>query len=466
MGILVYQLLIVASLLVTRVVARPHLLTACLIWSALTLINVFWPPLLLLQLFVIWTTYGIIVPREGPGSTPRPGSPARPPPPKPHRTVPAPAVARKPVPEVRSNLPSPPSLSSPALPSPGQEAAELAERSRLRLIADSAWKALVLRKLIGSPPATPAPADAIQQRLRDILRPILPLQTPGVAQSTVPFLPPSPSHASFLSEVLDTLKPHPALKEEIRRQLQATGDAVLLARLGFARSLPHPEACPRLLRPPVLTASQAQRAAIEWQVRVLDIPYLVHFTRAGNLVSILLHGLCSVQKAEQLGLTPQINDTQRLDGHPGAISVSIGFPNHRMFYKCRQLSGASDVWVVLLIAPDLLWDLDCAFCQRNAADHRIRGRPLAELKTAEALRGLFHRIDGLPSREEQRLQPFDPTDVQAEVLVFDTIAPGRIIGVAFDNAQTMQKFAHLRGGRSWQVFKPGQGLFGSRSNLR
>jgi hypothetical protein len=33
------------------------------------------------------------------------------------------------------------------------------------------------------------------------------------------------------------------------------------------------------------------------------------------------------------------------------------------------------------------------------------------------------------------------------VLVFDTIAPGRIIGVTFDKPQTMQQFAALRGGR-------------------
>ena len=41
---------------------------------------------------------------------------------------------------------------------------------------------------------------------------------------------------------------------------------------------------------------------------------------------------------------------------------------------------------------------------------------------------MFEEIDGLPARSEERLKSFDPTDVQAEVLVFDVIEPAYITG--------------------------------------
>lgn len=195
------------------------------------------------------------------------------------------------------------------------------------------------------------------------------------------------------------------------------------------------------------------------------IPSLMHFTRASNLESILKHGLCSVDKAGGQGIKPHINDSFRLDGHLGAISLSIAFPNHKMFYSYRQ-KEPDEEWVILIIDPKILGLKHCAFCQRNAADHRIRQLPLPTLMSADAFRGMFEVVNGVPSRQEQQLLVYDPTDPQAEILVFQTIEPEYIGGIAFDSYNVHNAYSHLLGDRKWQVFKKNTGLFGTRGFAR
>ncbi|PPA02946.1 DUF4433 domain-containing protein [Pseudomonas sp. MWU12-2312b] len=211
---------------------------------------------------------------------------------------------------------------------------------------------------------------------------------------------------------------------------------------------------------PAYPNQEIQQTAI-----TLQIPSLVHFTRASNLESILKHGLCSITKASELGITPHINDSLRLDGHLDAISISIAFPNHKMFYSYRQ-KEPGEQWVVLIIDPYILGLNNCAFSQRNAADHRIRQLPLSALMTTNAFRGMFDVVSGIPSRQEQQLKTFDPTDPQAEVLVFQTIEPKYIGGVAFDSYKVQNAYSHLLGDRKWQVFKKNTGLFGTREFAR
>ncbi|MCC8392510.1 DUF4433 domain-containing protein [Paraburkholderia sp. MMS20-SJTR3] len=192
---------------------------------------------------------------------------------------------------------------------------------------------------------------------------------------------------------------------------------------------------------------------------------LAHFTRASNLESILTHGLCSVTKAAEIGIAPNINDEQRLDGRRAGASLSIGFPNHKMFFKYRQMNP-QERWVVLGINSAVLWEKNCGFCQRNAADHRIRALPLASLTGVAAFRGMFDQLDDLPSRAEQNLQAFDPTDPQAEVLVFDVIEPQYIEAVAFDSHELKNAFSASLGDRYAEVFGAETGPFASRGYYR
>lgn len=107
--------------------------------------------------------------------------------------------------------------------------------------------------------------------------------------------------------------------------------------------------------------------------------------------------------------------------------------------------------MVLLLQPSLLWTKPCAFCCHNAADGRISSQPLPQLQNLASLSGMFNEIENFSSRQDQRLQPYDTTDVQAEVLVFDTIEPQYIFGAAFNKQEAKAAYEGLLAGRQVQL---------------
>lgn len=207
------------------------------------------------------------------------------------------------------------------------------------------------------------------------------------------------------------------------------------------------------------------RQAIQAHATAIKIPFLAHFTRVANLPSIMRHGLYPISRAAQNGIKPEANDELRLDGHKDASSLSIGFPNYKMFYKYR-LENPGVEWAVLGIEPSVLWTKDCAFCCHNAADARVSCLPPAQLKTPEAFIRMYEEIEGVQSREEQRLKPFDPTDGQAEVLVFDIIEPEFIGGAIFENSAIRDAYLEILGDRQVLVSAKNKGVFASRGYVR
>lgn len=105
-----------------------------------------------------------------------------------------------------------------------------------------------------------------------------------------------------------------------------------------------------------------------------------------------------------------------------------------MLWHKRQQYG-DKAWVFLLLKPDILWECDCAFYPTNAASAGLRHEPVENFKTADAFESMFARevikettTNGVdPITRSPDLKRFLPTDVQAEVLVFNTITPNYII---------------------------------------
>lgn len=184
---------------------------------------------------------------------------------------------------------------------------------------------------------------------------------------------------------------------------------------------------------------QNRTAQIQYVCAELDIPTLIHFTRVQNLCSILEIGLLgrSALEAQSLAQQPQYNDLQRIDGYMEAVCVSVSFPNYQMFYKYNHSSPAE--WVVLLLDKDVLWELDCAFCQENASSGAIRNIPLEHLKRPDALEGMFvdyHHI----RRQDLQIPNNYPTHPQAEVLVFESISVHYINAVHFLNSVALRRW--------------------------
>ena len=169
------------------------------------------------------------------------------------------------------------------------------------------------------------------------------------------------------------------------------------------------------------------------------ISTLIHFTRVQNLASILQHGLVSRDKVNTiLFMTiPIFNDNQRIDGSTNATCLSISFPNYMMLYPFSQ--NNQEEWVNILLDPAILWDLDCAFCQENAASNNVRSIPLSERKKFYSLENMFGEHP-LNSRQNLNIPDFYPTHPQAEVLVFEQIHPKYIQAIHFFEREALFKW--------------------------
>ena len=168
------------------------------------------------------------------------------------------------------------------------------------------------------------------------------------------------------------------------------------------------------------------------------IQNLIHFTQIQNLKNILKKGLFSREELERIGGRDYIfNDPLRIDGCKDAVCLSISFPNYKMFYPYSQNNQAT--WVILLLDSAILWELDCAFCQENAASNNVRHISICERKKASSLKSLF--LDVPPIQRKNLGIPSNyPTHPQAEVLVFNSIEPRYIKAVYFYTMEAQQKW--------------------------
>jgi hypothetical protein len=201
------------------------------------------------------------------------------------------------------------------------------------------------------------------------------------------------------------------------------------------------------------------KAKIEEFSDKIEIPYLLHFTRISNLEGILEKGLISRDAVDKLGDDVTINDEDRYDDRTNTISLSIAHPNDLMFFKYRD---DDEDWCVVALYPDVLWELDCLFCKRNAADGTMIATSDDALSTIDAFRGMYDELHGLATREEQCLKAFDPTDKQAEILAFDHVPNDYIKGVFLVNRKVKKDLKEVLGDTKTLINSPNKGVYSSR----
>lgn len=155
------------------------------------------------------------------------------------------------------------------------------------------------------------------------------------------------------------------------------------------------------------------------------ITCLMHFTRMKNLDSILARGLVPRNSLLREGFD-SFNDQLRLDG-TDAVCLSIGFPNYKMFFGIKK-DHADEKWAILLINPQALWDLDCAFCSGNAASNSVTEIPLSQRRTLAAFKSMYSDFPEKP-RSELGIPDHYPTNPQAEVLALQGVPRTYITGV-------------------------------------
>lgn len=86
-------------------------------------------------------------------------------------------------------------------------------------------------------------------------------------------------------------------------------------------------------------------------------------------------------------------------------------------------------------------------------------RPRATMQTTEAFERMF--ADEAGAREAD-LGLYDPTDVQAEIMVYDAIGPEYVQGVLFETPEDLALHRHVVAGFKAYAVGRGQALFGTR----
>ena len=169
-----------------------------------------------------------------------------------------------------------------------------------------------------------------------------------------------------------------------------------------------------------------------------EITSLTHFTRVENLNGILGEGLLSREQLKHNDRDFHFNDCDRADTHLDSICLNVSFPNYKLFFRFRKgrTSEADEShWIVLLLDAKIMSELNCAFCNENAAANSVRCIPLENRKEFRALESLFEDKLYYGTREIVRQSLAIPnnytTNPQAEILVFDRISPEYIKKIVF-----------------------------------
>ena len=186
-----------------------------------------------------------------------------------------------------------------------------------------------------------------------------------------------------------------------------------------------------------------------------EIKYLIHFTPTLNLYSILeQEKLMSRATLENLDIEQfdildyvQFTDNVRYDDK-NYLNLSLSGPNTFLFSKFRQKT-ANDItinWCVLTIDPNHIYDSETLFSVANAASNAAK-RQFGISGDIQKFKQLFSQelnintFTGTRNIKRGNIANKFPTDVQAEILIKNSLPSSSIISVCF---QTEEKLAEAK----------------------
>lgn len=179
---------------------------------------------------------------------------------------------------------------------------------------------------------------------------------------------------------------------------------------------------------------------------------LCHFTRIEWLQGIIERG--GVLSTRTLLADPSTahhrNDPHRVDGHLDHVSCSIDYPNAWTIRSYRnRYAGYCRGWIVICIKPTAIWADDTLFCPVNAS--RGSGRYVSG------------GIGGFAAMYNTRVPSFKvgprlgshlrscPTDMQAEVLIRDSIPTESVLGVVVEGEQLRTEVDQILAGADTEI---------------
>lgn len=179
-------------------------------------------------------------------------------------------------------------------------------------------------------------------------------------------------------------------------------------------------------KPEIEARDAALQSSLDEIKQIADarsVKCLVHFTPIENVGAIINFGLRS--RSALINQNHAFTDQHRIDGWLDWISLSIGFPNYKMFYSKQRSMGDRQKWAIVVLRCDILWELQCKFLPVNAASSRVQGFRSNDWSTPEALADMFS-----PAPSRQTIPDCFPTDPQAEVMVAHSVPYEYISAIA------------------------------------
>ncbi|MDM0917662.1 DarT ssDNA thymidine ADP-ribosyltransferase family protein [Clostridium perfringens] len=169
-------------------------------------------------------------------------------------------------------------------------------------------------------------------------------------------------------------------------------------------------------------------------IKERGITRLCHFTKSKNLTHILgeFGGIKSSDKIPNH--YKDVNDLLRLDGKVSHICCSVEYPNLYYFGSIKDNDKLFKDWIILLINPKVMSEVDCLFSPVNAATEK--GKYIKE-----GVEGFNKMYENTISTNRRRIRrslniPKEcPTDFQAEVLVKEYIGNEYIEGIIVQNEE-------------------------------
>lgn len=187
------------------------------------------------------------------------------------------------------------------------------------------------------------------------------------------------------------------------------------------------------------------------EIEERGIEFLIHFTPTINLYSILEQKqLMSRSVLERLDIDQydildyvQFTDDIRYDDKR-YINLSISSPNTFLFSKFMDKTANEMTinWCVLKIKPKHIYDLDTLFSVTNAASSSAKNQygitgDIYKFRMLFAEELKFNTFNGSRNIVRGNILKNYPTDVQAEVLVKETIPSSSIVSVCFKTEQNL-----------------------------
>jgi hypothetical protein len=181
------------------------------------------------------------------------------------------------------------------------------------------------------------------------------------------------------------------------------------------------------LLPYATKAAPNELTAISEFLKRHQIKWVFHFTHFSNLVSIFQNGILSREKLTENDVQFTPTDSSRADGLLSGTSLSISFPNRWMLQRKIESMGGN--FAVIEISANALLNKRIVAFPSNAARREFERLVISEPSNFVGARGLSNLFLNNEVRKKNRLGPEMPTDMQSELMIFDSIEVHTLRGI-------------------------------------